>query len=230
MPPPDPIPEIRPPAPAWGYAWVDGYWDWSGVDWTWNGGYWMPQREGVVYVAPRFVFVDGRPVYYRSYWAGPGGRREYGYGYRGAPPAAWRARPSATPAAWRAEHNAAWRSSPGAGTYRGPVHNEPHGNFQHPGQPAGGNFQHPGQPAGGNFQHPGQPAGGNFQHPGQPGAAAPNPYHPGAQPPMGAANRASMPPAGGARPPAPAPRPAAPAPRPAPAPSRPAPSGGGRKK
>jgi hypothetical protein len=231
MPPPDPIPEVRPPAPAWGYVWIDGYWDWAGVDWTWNSGYWMPQRAGVVYFAPRFVFVDGRPVYYRSYWAGPGGRREYGYGWRGAPPAAWRARPSAAPAAWRAEHNAAWRSTPGAGTYRGPAGhmepahamrpNEPHGNFQqHPGanQP-NGNFQHPGQA--------GQP-NGNFQHPGQPGAAAPNPHHPGGQPPMGAANRASMPPAGAAHPPAPAPRPAAPAPRPAP--SRPAPSGGGRKK
>jgi hypothetical protein len=46
MPPPDPIPELRPPAPAWGYVWIDGYWDWTGLDWTWNGGYWIPQRTG----------------------------------------------------------------------------------------------------------------------------------------------------------------------------------------
>ncbi len=238
MPPPDPIPEIRPPAPAWGYVWIGGYWDWAGVDWTWNGGYWVPQRSGVLYVAPRFVFIDGRPVYYRSYWAGPGGRREYGYGPRGAPPAAWRARPSAAPAAWRAEHNAGWRSSPGATRYRGTVGRgepargamrpgEPRGNFQRPGQP-NGNVQRPGQPNG-NFQHAGQAAGGNFQHPGQPAAAAPNPYHAGGQPAAGAANRASMPPAGGAAnrasmPPAGAARPSAPAP------SRPAPSGGGHKK
>ena len=247
MPPPDPIPEIRPPAPAWGYVWIDGYWDWTGLDWTWNGGYWVPQRTGVVYVAPRFVFIDGRPVYYRSYWAGPGGRREYGYGPRGAPPAAWRARPTAAPGAWRAEHNAGWRSSPGAARYRGPVGRaeparggtragEPRGNFQRANQPANGNF-HPDR-ANANVQRTGQPAGGNFQHPGQPAAA--NPYHAGGQPPTGAANRMGAgsagpppgaanrmgaPPAGGARAPSPAS-----APRPAPAPSHPVPSGGFHKR
>lgn len=120
-PPPDPIPESAPPGPGPGYVWANGYWDWTGSEWTWNSGYWAPQQPGYVYIGPRFEFVDGRPVYYRSYWQGPGGRREYGYGGRGAPPAAWRARPASDPAAWRREpaHNEAWHSSPGADRYHG---------------------------------------------------------------------------------------------------------------
>ena len=53
----------------------------------------MPERVGYAYIAPRYIYVDGRPVYYRGYWQGDNGYREYGYGgYRGAPPAAWRGR------------------------------------------------------------------------------------------------------------------------------------------
>ncbi len=133
-PPPDPIPESAPPGPGPGYVWANGYWDWTGSEWTWNSGYWAPQQPGYLYIGPRFEFVDGRPVYYRSYWQGPGGRREYGYGGRGAPPAAWRARPASDPVAWRREpaHNEAWHSSPGAEKYHGsasaarePVRTEP---------------------------------------------------------------------------------------------------------
>jgi hypothetical protein len=120
-PPPDPIPESPPPGPGPGYVWANGYWDWTGSEWSWNSGYWAPQQPGYVYFGPRFEFVEGRPVYYRSYWQGPGGRREYGYGGRGAPPAAWRARPASDPVAWRREpaHNEAWHSTPGAEKWHG---------------------------------------------------------------------------------------------------------------
>ena len=119
-PPPDPIPEYQPPAPAYGYSWVGGYWDWVGFEWTWNAGYWAPSDQAYLFIGPRFLFVDGRPVYYRPYWQGPGGYRAYGYGYRGrAPVGAWRARPSVAPGAWRAEHNEGWRRTPGAGAWRG---------------------------------------------------------------------------------------------------------------
>ncbi|HXJ22795.1 MAG TPA: hypothetical protein VMT03_21435 [Polyangia bacterium] len=119
-PPPDPIPEYPPPSPGWGYTWIAGYWDWGGYDWSWEPGYWAPQDAAYAYIGPRFVFVDGRPVYYRPYWRGPGGRVVYGYGPRGVPPASFRARPSVAPQAWRAEpvHNGGWRGSPGAGAYR----------------------------------------------------------------------------------------------------------------
>src|SRR5690242_20298473 len=46
---PEPIPEYRPPAPGYGYTWVDGYWDWTGYDWTWSSGYWVPERVGYAY-------------------------------------------------------------------------------------------------------------------------------------------------------------------------------------
>ena len=39
--PPDPIPEYQPPAPGYGFSWINGYWDWTGYDWTWNNGYWV---------------------------------------------------------------------------------------------------------------------------------------------------------------------------------------------
>ena len=119
-PPPDPIPEYQPPAPAYGYSWVGGYWDWVGFEWSWNAGYWAPSDQAYLFIGPRFLFVDGRPVYYRPYWQGPGGYRAYGYGYRGrAPVGAWRARPSVAPGAWRAQHNEGWRRTPGAGAWRG---------------------------------------------------------------------------------------------------------------
>jgi len=101
-PPPDPIPEYPPPSPGWGYTWIAGYWDWGGYDWNWEPGYWAAQDAAYAYIGPRFVFVDGRPVYYRPYWRGPAGRVVYGYGPRGAPPATFRARPAVAPHAWRA--------------------------------------------------------------------------------------------------------------------------------
>ena len=124
---PEPIPEYRPAAPGYGYTWVDGYWDWTGYDWTWSTGYWVPERVGYAYIAPRYVYVDGRPVYYRGYWQGNNGYREYGYGgYRGAPPAAWRGTPQTQPTVWRSQPvHTQWRGTattaapPPAGGWRG---------------------------------------------------------------------------------------------------------------
>lgn len=124
-PPPDLIPEYPPPAPGYGYVWINGYWDWTGYEWTWNSGFWAPRQADATFYAPRFVFLNGEPVYYRGYWADPYGRREYGYGWRGAPPAAWRARPSVAPTMWRTQHAEAWRRAPGAPTvWRAPVRRE----------------------------------------------------------------------------------------------------------
>ncbi len=126
-PPPDPIPEDQPPPPGYGYNWIGGYWDWTGYDWTWDAGYWAPQEAGYLFIGPRFEFIDGRPVYYRSYWQGPGGYRSFGYGYRGnAPGVAYRGRSSVAPNAWRAQHNEGWRRNPGAAGWHGaPARGEP---------------------------------------------------------------------------------------------------------
>ncbi len=111
---PEPIPEYRPAPPGYGYIWVDGYWDWTGYDWTWSSGYWVPERVGYAYIGPRYVYVDGRPVYYRGYWQGNNGYREYGYGgWRGAPPAAWRGSPQTAPQVWRSQPaHTTWRGTP----------------------------------------------------------------------------------------------------------------------
>src|SRR5262245_37589114 len=92
--------EVRPPPPAWDYVWVDGYWDWNaGYGWAWSGGYWMPPRAGYVFIGPRYVYEGGRPVYYRGYWEGSGGYRDYSY--RPSPQPAWRGTPAPPPAGWR---------------------------------------------------------------------------------------------------------------------------------
>ena len=210
-PPPDPIPESPPLSPGYGYQWINGYWDWTGVEWTWNSGFWMPRQAGVTFYAPRFVFLNGEPVYYRGYWVDPYGRREYGYGWRGAPPAAWRARPSVAPGYWRAQHSEGWRRYPGApAVWRAPVRGEAYRGGGRPGEPFRGGARpvderravvgRPGEPVraegfrGGVATHPSEAALTN--------RAAPMAVHPGA-------------PASATHPAAPAPHPAAPAPHPA---------------
>jgi hypothetical protein len=184
VPPPDPIPELAPPSPGYDYVWINGYWDWNGADWIWYSGYWVPRAQASIYVAPRFVFLGGRPVYYRPYWRGEHGRRAYGYGWRGAPPPAYRARPQVPPASWRAQHNQGWRGAPGAGGWRGsPAPAPAHG---------GGWRGSPGAapsaaPAGGWRGNPAPrgPAPAPGFHGGPPGAhpAAPAPApHPGPAP------------------------------------------------
>jgi len=101
-PPPEAVPEDRPVTPGPKYYWVPGYWNWSGSEWQWVSGYWTPTRAGYVYVAPRFVSENGRWAYYRGYYRGPKGHREYGYIV--TPRAEWRARPKVNPLTWRAEH------------------------------------------------------------------------------------------------------------------------------
>jgi hypothetical protein len=233
-PPPDPIPEYQPPAPGYGYYWAAGYWDWTGYDWSWNAGFWAPQRPGYVYFGPRFVFVDGQPVYYRAYWQGPGGYREYGYGYGGRPvPEAWRARPSVEPRAWRTNevHNNGWRNNPGATTWRGaPPRGEMRGE---PGRRVEAGRAEPGRPMGpGRPMEPGRAEPGRPMEPGRTEPARGEPMHGGAPPPGGFHGGASpMAPAGrpGGAPPPPAmrggPPPAMHAAPPAPRP--PAPAGGG---
>src|SRR4051812_20586670 len=72
--PPAPVAEYRAYPPGPGYAWIDGYWDWSGYDWYWVRGYWAPARPDYYYVRPTYVIVNGRHVYRRGYWSGGDGR------------------------------------------------------------------------------------------------------------------------------------------------------------
>lgn len=131
-PPPDPIPEDQPVVPGGGYHWVPGYWDWTGYDWEWSAGYWIPERTGYFYVGPRFLWEGEHLVYYRSYWRGPDGHRDFRYGGGRVAPLAWRAHPRFDPHGWRREpaHSTAWRTAPGApaGGWRG----APPAGLRHP--------------------------------------------------------------------------------------------------
>ena len=53
--PPPIIVEHRPPPPGPGHIWIDGYWNWSGQRYAWQGGHYaVPPRERAVWVAPRY--------------------------------------------------------------------------------------------------------------------------------------------------------------------------------
>jgi hypothetical protein len=68
--PPDPLYEERPAPPAYGYVWLDGYWQWRG-EWQWRAGHWEAPRQGYVYIQPYYGEVDGRYQYTPGYWEVP---------------------------------------------------------------------------------------------------------------------------------------------------------------
>ncbi len=68
----------RPPCPAPGYVWVDGYWNWNRSRYAWTNGYWMrPPFAGGHWVAPRY----DRGRFFVGFWGG--GHRGGGFGVRG---------------------------------------------------------------------------------------------------------------------------------------------------
>jgi hypothetical protein len=65
VPPPAPMVYYAPPAPRYGYTWIDGYWYPAGPRWVWRSGYWArPLYRGAYWVRPRYV----NRIYYRGYW------------------------------------------------------------------------------------------------------------------------------------------------------------------
>jgi len=57
----------RPPCPAPGYVWVDGYWNWNRNRYAWTNGYWMrPPLAGGYWVAPRY----DRGRFFAGLWGG----------------------------------------------------------------------------------------------------------------------------------------------------------------
>jgi len=61
--------EVRIAAPAPGYYWVPGYWDWNGNDWFWVSGVWQqPPHDGARWVRPRYNHRHGQWQYYRGHW------------------------------------------------------------------------------------------------------------------------------------------------------------------
>jgi WXXGXW repeat (2 copies) len=78
--------EVAPPARE-GYVWIPGYWDYRDHDYSWVGGHFEREREGFVYVAPRYEEREG---HWRVY---VGGWDRRGEEERVEPPARVTARP-----------------------------------------------------------------------------------------------------------------------------------------
>ena len=66
--PPAPPPEVVVGSPGPAYAWVPGYWSWSG-SWVWVGGRWvLPPHPGGVWVSGHWVRYPHGYVWIRGYW------------------------------------------------------------------------------------------------------------------------------------------------------------------
>jgi hypothetical protein len=56
------------PAPRRGYVWVPGHYEWKNRRHQWVGGYWLRERRGYSYNAPRWVERDGRWAMEQGRW------------------------------------------------------------------------------------------------------------------------------------------------------------------
>lgn len=71
--PPPPRVEVVPPMPGPAYAWIPGYWYWTGRGYVWQPGYYaVPPAPGHVWVRSGWVFYNGRYRYVPGRWARPG--------------------------------------------------------------------------------------------------------------------------------------------------------------
>ncbi|HQT26215.1 MAG TPA: hypothetical protein PLK99_06400 [Burkholderiales bacterium] len=69
MPPPAPREEFIGAAPAVGYIWIGGYWNWVGGRYVWARGHWEPPRPGYRWMPHHWVQEGNR-------WHHRGGRWE----------------------------------------------------------------------------------------------------------------------------------------------------------
>ena len=123
--PPAPLVEYRGLPPAYGYVWLDGYWNWGGARYSWVPGRWQNPPPGQVWV-PRVWQRDG------DRWQSHGGHWQEQREYRRSEPSqpGWPHRESQpqpiqrSPEPWRRQE---WRpeSQP-----------EPH-QYQHPSRDSG---------------------------------------------------------------------------------------------
>jgi len=72
-PPPAPLPEDRPAPPTAGAIWVNGYWHWTGAQYTWIPGHWENAPPGQSWYGPRYVSSEGAFFYQPGGWK-PAGR------------------------------------------------------------------------------------------------------------------------------------------------------------
>jgi len=61
--------EVRTVAPAPGYVWVDGWWDWQGDQWVWIEGHWEQTAPHARWVRAAYVPEYGRYRYVPAHWS-----------------------------------------------------------------------------------------------------------------------------------------------------------------
>jgi hypothetical protein len=67
-PPPEPIEEAIPPAPAEASIYQPGYWVYQGNRYMWRNGYYVPYRENWVWVPASYYWTPGGYVFNDGYW------------------------------------------------------------------------------------------------------------------------------------------------------------------
>ncbi|HLK36386.1 MAG TPA: hypothetical protein VKU41_06505 [Polyangiaceae bacterium] len=70
-PPPEPVREARPPPPNAQAVWVEGYWHWTGMQYTWIPGHFEQAPPGARWHGPRYFLRDGTYFYEPGGWSGP---------------------------------------------------------------------------------------------------------------------------------------------------------------
>jgi hypothetical protein len=66
--PPAPQVEVVGVAPAPGYVWIGGYWNWAGGRHVWVGGHWDAGRPGYHWAPHRWVAYHGGYRLQRGHW------------------------------------------------------------------------------------------------------------------------------------------------------------------
>lgn len=67
--PPAPRTDYIGVAPAPGYIWMGGYWNWVGGRHVWVGGHWSAPRPGYHWVNPRWAHARGGWRLQQGHWA-----------------------------------------------------------------------------------------------------------------------------------------------------------------
>ncbi|WP_394825320.1 hypothetical protein [Pendulispora albinea] len=67
-PPPLPLQEERPAPPGATAVWVNGYWHWTGAQYTWIPGHWENAPPGQSWYAPRYSASEGAFFYQPGGW------------------------------------------------------------------------------------------------------------------------------------------------------------------
>jgi hypothetical protein len=82
-PPPPPIRyEVRPPMPAEGYAWVDGYWGDRGGRYVWVPGRWQqPPYAGAYWTHPHYDHYQQGWQVHEGHWDREDHRDHHDYGH-----------------------------------------------------------------------------------------------------------------------------------------------------